>query len=60
MDKHSLRPLHAAPIALALALLPLAAGVAAAEDLHKPAVVSFGLFGDQRVFEREATGAAQI
>jgi len=60
MAKHWLRRLHAAPIALAMALLPLAAGVNAAEDVHKPAVVSFGLFGDQRVFQREATGAAQI
>src|SRR5262249_20482352 len=60
MAKHWLRRSHAAAIALALALLPLAAGVEAAEELHKPAVVSFGLFGDQRVFQREATGAAQI
>jgi hypothetical protein len=32
----------------------------AAEDLRKVTVVSFGLFGDQGVFRREATGAAQI
>jgi hypothetical protein len=32
----------------------------AAEGLHKVTVVSFGLFGDQGVFRREATGAAQI
>src|SRR5437763_7524454 len=32
----------------------------AAEDTRKTAVVSFGLFGDQGVFRREATGAAQI
>ena len=32
----------------------------AAENPHKVTVVSFGLFGDQGVFRREATGAAQI
>jgi hypothetical protein len=31
-----------------------------AEDARKVTVVSFGLFGDQGVFRREATGAAQI
>jgi hypothetical protein len=31
-----------------------------AEGLRKVTVVSFGLFGDQGVFRREATGAAQI
>ena len=36
------------------------APVHAAEDLRKVTVVSFGLFGDQGVFRREATGAAQI
>src|SRR5947208_7961314 len=60
MSKHWLRRLHTALIALALALVPLGTGVNAAEDLHKVAVVSFGLFGDQRVFQSEATGAAQI
>jgi Peptidase C13 family len=34
--------------------------VHAAEGLRKLTVVSFGLFGDQGVFRREATGAAQI
>ena len=34
--------------------------VHAAEDLRNVTVVSFGLFGDQGVFRREATGAAQI
>jgi Peptidase C13 family len=33
---------------------------AAAEDLRKVSVVSFGLFGHQGVFRSEATGAAQI
>ena len=60
MSKHWLRLLHTALVALALALVPLGRGVNAADDLHKVAVVSFGLFGDQRVFQSEATGAAQI
>ena len=60
MSKHWLRRLHTALVALALAFVPLGAGVNAADDLHKVAVVSFGLFGDQRVFQSEATGAAQI
>jgi Peptidase C13 family len=30
------------------------------EDARKVSVVSFGLFGDQAVFRREATGAAQV
>src|SRR5262245_24316281 len=30
------------------------------ENATKVSVVSFGLFGDQAVFRREATGAAQI
>jgi hypothetical protein len=34
--------------------------VHAVEDSRKVSVVSFGLFGDQGVFRREATGAAQI
>jgi hypothetical protein len=29
-------------------------------DAHKVSVVSFGLFGDQGVFKREASGAAQV
>jgi hypothetical protein len=36
------------------------ATVHAAEDPRKITVVSFGLFGDERVFQREAIGAAQI
>jgi len=43
-----------------LTLAPIVATVHAAENLRKIAVVSFGLFGDQGVFRREATGAAQI
>src|SRR5215472_10337191 len=60
MSKQWLRRLHTALVALALAFVPLGAVVNAADDLHKVAVVSFGLFGDQRVFQSEATGAAQI
>jgi hypothetical protein len=60
MSKRWLRRLHRALIALALALVPLWKGVNAADHLPKVAVVSFGLFGDQRVFQSEATGAAQV
>jgi hypothetical protein len=47
-------------IAFSLTFAPMFAVVHAAEDLRKVTVVSFGLFGDQGVFQREATGAAQI
>jgi len=53
----------AAAVMLATLALPGTAGAAqkqAADDVHKVSVVSFGLFGDQRVFQSEATGAAQI
>src|ERR671931_2677928 len=43
-----------------LAFTLILAAVHAAEDQRKITVVSFGLFGDQGVFRREATGAAQI
>jgi hypothetical protein len=43
-----------------LTLVPTLATVHAAENFHNVTVVSFGLFGDQGVFRREATGAAQI
>jgi hypothetical protein len=44
-----------------VSLLTLASTVAhAAENLRKMTVVSFGLFGDEGVFRREAIGAAQI
>ncbi len=38
----------------------MVATVHAAENPRKMTVVSFGLFGDEGVFRREATGAAQI
>jgi hypothetical protein len=52
--------LSAALIAGSLAFMPIFAAVHAAEDHRKVTVVSFGLFGGQSVFRREATGAAEI
>jgi len=52
-----LRPLF---LVVVLAVAPSASSVRAAEEGHKVGVVSFGLFGDQGVFRREATGAAKI
>jgi hypothetical protein len=55
------RWLSAPLVAFFLTLSPMfAAEHAAAEDLRKVTVVSFGLFGHQGVFRREATSAAQI
>ena len=51
----------AAPLlALVLAIAPSGSPVYAVEGVRKVSVVSFGLFGDQGVFKREATGAAQV
>ena len=47
-------------VALFLVLAPLFAAVHAAEQHRRVAVVSFGLFGPQGVFRREATAAADI
>ena len=47
-------------IALVLTVAPSGSPVHAVEGARKVSVVSFGLFGDQGVFRREATGAAQI
>jgi len=47
-------------IAGSLAFTLIFAAVQAAEDQRKVTVVSFGLFGGQGVFRREATGAAEI
>jgi hypothetical protein len=53
--------LSAPPLmAFFLTFVLMFATVHAAEDLRNVTVVSFGLFGDQGVFRREATGAAQI
>ena len=47
-------------IAGSLTFTLIFAAVQAAEDQRKVTVVSFGLFGGQGVFRREATGAAEI
>jgi hypothetical protein len=60
MFKSLLTWLNAPLVALFLTFAPLSAPVYATEDLRKVTVVSFGLFGDQGVFRREATGAAEI
>src|SRR4030095_2441738 len=52
--------LAAPPLALVLGIAPSGAPVYAVEGVRKVSVVSFGLFGDQGVFKREATGAAQV
>ena len=60
MFKSLLAWLNAPLVALFLTFAPLFAPAYATEDLRKVTVVSFGLFGDQGVFRREATGAAEI
>ena len=52
--------LRALLLAFVLAIAPFAASVRAGEEGHKVGVVSFALFGDQGVFRREATGAAEV
>jgi Peptidase C13 family len=47
-------------IALVLTVVPSISPTHAVEDAPRVNVVSFGLFGDQGVFRREATGAAQV
>ncbi|WP_108522495.1 C13 family peptidase [Bradyrhizobium algeriense] len=47
-------------IALVLTVVPSVSPSHAVEDAPRVSVVSFGLFGDQGVFRREATGAAQV
>ena len=47
-------------IALVLTVVPSVSPIHAAEDAPRVSVVSFGLFGDEGVFRREATGAAQV
>ena len=59
MNRDNMSKLLAAGLfAVLLALCP--ARDAAAESAPKVAVVAFGLFGDQSVFESEAKGAAGI
>jgi Peptidase C13 family len=55
-----LRRLSAPVIVSLLTLASTVATVHAGESPRKMTVVSFGLFGDEGVFRREATGAAQI
>src|SRR3954470_17657641 len=52
--------LYVPVIVFFLTLAPMVATLHAAENPRKMTVVSFGLFGDQGVFRREATSAAQI
>ncbi|MGE5780156.1 MAG: peptidase C13, legumain asparaginyl peptidase, partial [Hyphomicrobiales bacterium] len=52
--------LSAPLVAFFLAVAPMFTAVHAAEDHRRMTVVSFGLFGGQSVFRREATGAAEI
>jgi hypothetical protein len=47
-------------IALVLTVAPPVSTVHAVENTRKVSVVSFGLFGDQGVFRREAAGAAEV
>jgi hypothetical protein len=51
---------RAVVLVLVLAVALSASPVRAVEQSHKVAVVSFGLFGDQGVFRREAAGAAEV
>jgi Peptidase C13 family len=55
-----IRRLTASLIALVLTAASSASLIHAAENARKVSVVSFGLFGDQNVFESEATGAAKV
>jgi hypothetical protein len=55
-----IRRLGAPLIALVLTVVPSVSPTHAVEDAPRVSVVSFGLFGDQGVFRREATGAAQV
>src|SRR4051812_48612523 len=54
------RRLNAPVIGFVLAFALTAAMAHAADNPRQLTVVSFGLFGDQGVFRREATGAAHI
>jgi hypothetical protein len=47
-------------LAFVLTVGPSVSQALAADDARKVSVVSFGLFGDQGVFESEAAGAAQV
>src|SRR5947209_1732897 len=60
MIKSLPRRLFAPLLAVLLAVSAALANVHAAERVPRVAVLSFGLFGGQGVFRKEATGAAQI
>jgi Peptidase C13 family len=60
MAKHRVSLWQSLLIALCIAIAPVTTVLSAADELRKVSVVSFGLFGDQRVFQSEATGAAQV
>jgi hypothetical protein len=60
IGKSLVRRLGMALLPFLLTFAPIFAAVFAADDPHKTSVVSFGLFGDQEVFRREAIGGAQI
>jgi hypothetical protein len=55
----STRPLKLLAVALFVLLACVSASIAA-ESVPRVAIVAFGLFGDQSVFESEASGAAKI
>jgi len=60
MTKHRASLWQSLLIALCVAVAPVATALGAPDELRKVSVVSFGLFGDQRVFQSEATGAAKV
>ena len=59
-SKSWIRRLGAPLIVFVLIVAASVSSMHASEDARKVSVVSFGLFGDQGVFRREATGAAQV
>ena len=59
-SKSWIRRLGAPLIVFVLIVAASVSSMHASEDPRKVSVVSFGLFGDQGVFRREATGAAQV
>ena len=56
MAKHRVNLWQTLLIALCVAIAPVATALGAPNESRKVSVVSFGLFGDQRVFQSEATG----
>jgi hypothetical protein len=52
MAKHRVSLWQSLLIALCVAIAPVAMALGAPDELRKVSVVSFGLFGDQRVFQR--------